>query len=303
VTYLLVAIAAMTALAVLLRYGMLAGADPYGVNLLLRGVGAVVLIAAVVSTVDPATLGAAWREGGWSGLIGSAFFFVAGLASVKAVQLGHLGLSWTMLRCSMVLPVVASILVWRELPLGEPSFLLTMRLTGVVLAVAAVVLVGWDRMAATGEGGIDPADRRARRWLAWALAAFLAQGSWEIALRSTREYASDDVRLVFLAAGVGGAALLSLGAVRSMKARLGRRELAFGLGAGVLVLVVSVSRIWALRELPGTVVFPVTTISVMVMVQLAGMGIWKERVGARGWLGFATGLAGVLLLTLNPGGG
>ena len=99
------------------------------------------------------------------------------------------------------------------------------------------------------------------------------------------------------------AALLSLGAVRSMRARLGWRELAFGLGAGAVVLVVSVSRIWALRELPGVVVFPVTTISVMVMVQLAGVGIWKERTGVRGWLGFAAGLGGVLLLTLNPGGG
>ena len=298
--YLLISIAAMTALAIVLRWGVVAGADPYGVNLLLRCLGAAALLAIVVVTVEPADLGPAWREGGWSGLAGALFFFFAGLAAVKAVQLGHLGLSWTMLRCSMVVPVLASLLVWRELPLDEPSVELALRLGGIVVAVGAVLLMGWDRIRAGREMGVASHEARSRRWFAWALTAFVAQGVWEVFMRSTREYDSDASRLLFMAAGIGGAALLSTGAAHQARARVRRREWSFGLGAGILVLIVTVARIWALRELPGVVVFPVTTIAVMVLVKLAGMGIWGERTGGLGWLGFLLAVAGVAMLTVQP---
>ena len=297
--YLVASILAMGGLAVVLRLAMAQRADALGVNAVYRGTAAAVVVAVAGASVDWSDFGDLLSLTGPRGALGSFLFFLTGLAGVKAVQLGHLGITWTVLRCSMILPVLASILVWREVPLYPISPLLVLRSAGIALVLAAIALMGADRMRREPESRRGPSARpKPWSWLAWLTVAFLAQGSWEIALRATRSLPSDQARVFFMSIVFAGAFCFALPAVGIARGRLGRRELTYGSLAGLLSLLASGCRIWAVRDLDGILVFPVTTIGVVVLVQVLSIVLWQEETGVAGWLGFVLAIAGVLLLAI-----
>lgn len=96
-----------------------------------------------------------------------------------------------------------------------------------------------------------------------------------------------------------GAFLISVPVMVAAKARLGRKELLYGVLAGVCGLVASGSRVWAVQELDGIIVFPVTTVSVMILAQIIGTTAWGERVGKWGFVGVGLAIAGVLALSIR----
>jgi multidrug transporter EmrE-like cation transporter len=235
-----------------------------------------------------------WVSIGWISLLACIFFAIAGFASIKAVQTGPLGVSWTVLRCSIVLPVLASIFWWDELPLYNGGMGLSMRLTGILLTLIALFLVG------TGQRKVqkNPIPHRDSAWLGWLVTAFLAQGGWEIMLRATGDFKDDGMRSLFLVIAFGGSCLFTLPVMVATRARLTKRELSYGLLLGGCSFLGTGSRVLALRELSGTVVFPASTASIMILVQIAGLCLWKERIGPWGTAGLLSASLSVALLCL-----
>ncbi len=296
--YLVLSIAAMTCLALVLRIAMARGTDALGVNVVFRAAAATSTVASVVLLLDGADVVGLWPQVSWRVAWASVFFFLSGLASIKSLQHGHLGLSWGVLRCSMLLPVVASITIWREIPVWPVSALLLVRVAGMISACLAIALVtGGQARRASVRVSSRQADRQT--WLLWLGLAFLSQGMWEVVLRSTRDLPDDRARTLFVAGTFLGAALLSAGSVCVLDVRIRRRELGFGLAAGVLGALASGSRVWALRDLDGLVVFPVTTVTVMIAVHLLGGVIWREKTGLLSTLGFVLAVLSVLLMSLR----
>ncbi len=298
--YLILSIVFMSALAVALRLGVAKGASPLGLNAVFRATAGVVMLVVMASTVDASRFAEVWVVAGRIGLTAGLFYWLAGFAVIKAVQLGHLGVSWTVLRCSMVLPTLASLLYWREVPLWPVSGTLILRLLGIVLTTSAVVALGFDRAGQVSRPGASgDRSRTGRAWLLWMAAAFLGQGAWEISIRATRSFPDDQTRMLFVTLVFAFASLFTLPLMGIFKARVGRTELRYGLLAGVLGLLASALRVWAIRDVDGIIVFPTTTITVILLVQLASRTIWRERVGRLGLGGFALAFAGILLLTLR----
>ncbi len=298
--YLIISIIFMVLLAVVTRIGTRSGAGPLGMNAVFRGTAGVIMLVVAISTTDSSSIEQVWRLTGWSGLIAAMFFFWAGFAAIKAVQLGHLSISWTVLRCSMILPTLASLFYWHEVPLCPASRTLIMRLGGIAVVTLAVVLLGLDHARnkrALASGGSAKGGSKA--WVLWLMAAFLGQGGWEIMLRSTRTLPDDQSRFFFVTIVFMGAFLITLPVMVAVKAKLGRKELFYGSMLGVCGLLASGSRVWALRDIDGIIVFPVTTVSVMILVQIAGAAIWREKVGKWGLVGFAAAVIGVLALTIR----
>jgi len=135
-------------------------------------------------------------------------------------------------------------------------------------------------------------------WVAWLVVVFLAQGSWEIMLRSTRPLTTDAARAFFMTVVFGGSMVLSSFSVLAARPRLRRTEWWYGGLAGLCGFIGSGVRPWALRDLDGVIVFPATAVGVMLLVQLAGTTIWKHHLGRWGYLGLAGAVAGVLMMTL-----
>ncbi len=302
--YLAVSILLMSALAIILRWAVGRGAEPHGLNAVYRVTGGLVTLALALPTLDWQRLAEFWHLAGITACVAAVFYWLTGLASIKSVELGPLGASWTVIRCSMVIPALASLLYWREIPLWPPNLTLGCRLLGILAVGGALVLLG-------GRGGRRPApavaasgtvvQRSAPRpvWVYWLALAFVAQGAWEVCLRTTRSYPDSATRSFFLVVTFCVAMVLAGTSSAVARVRVRWRELRFGVLAGGCALAASGVRVWALRDVDGVIVFPATTAGVLLLVQGAGCLFWRERVSRRGLLALALAILGIAMLTVR----
>ncbi|MCP4644333.1 MAG: hypothetical protein GY851_28075 [bacterium] len=295
--YLMISIAGLAGLAVCLRAGVGRGASPLGMYTVFRGVAVVILLVGSASAISmreiPDLISQTWVLC----LIGAPSAWFAGFAATKAVQHGHLGISWTVLRCAMLVPTLASLLVWREMPLYPIHLTLVMRIGGVAATTTALLLMGYDRARAPSD---KPAGAGSRWvWVGWMAVAYVSQGTFETCVVVTRYLPSHEGRAFFLTVSFGAAFLCSIPLVALTGARIARREWTWGLLAGVCSVAGSAGRMWAVHVMGGLIVFPVTTVAVVFLVQFAGIALWRERMGRWGIVGFVAAVAGVLLLSLQ----
>lgn len=298
--FLIISIIFMTTTALLFRVGMERRANALGFYAAYRSISAAAMLVVAGVSLEWSRLPELWDTAGTLGIIAGLCFWLSGFAGLKAVQLGHLGMSWTVQRCSMVIPTLASLFYWREVPIWPITVPLIARVAGMGTIVVAVILIGVDRVThaqtrpshAAGHGSL-------KAWALWLAAAFFAMGAWETCLRATHRLADDQARLLFVTITFTCAAFISVPAMVTLRAPFGKKEILYGSLAGVCSLIASGLRPWALRDLRGIIVFPVTTASVILLVQLSGMAIWRERVGRWGAMGFAAAIVGVLLVALK----
>ena len=141
--YLLLAILCYVSTSVSQKAASLRGLDAVGVNLALRVSGmllTLVLLAAGYDWAQPHLPAA-----GLIGLAGGACAFVSGYAGLRALDFGSLNATWSLLRVSTVIPVLASVIIWGELRSGvEPREVIT-KTAGVLCLLAALVLLGGGR--------------------------------------------------------------------------------------------------------------------------------------------------------------
>jgi len=302
--YLLISILFMAALAVTLRLGTGKGADPLGMNAVFRGTAAVIMLVLVLGSGGWTQFGDLWAPVARRAIPAALFLWLSGFAVIKAIPLGHLGISWVVLRSSMVLPTLASLLFWHEVPFSPVSGTLIARIAGVILITIAVVAIGLQYIRG-GDRANTPGVRHAiervgtRSWLLWLSAAFLGQGVWEICLRATRSLPGDHARTLFVTIVFLGTFLFTLPMMRFTRSKVQRNELLYGALAGVCGLLASGPRVWALRDLDGSIVFPMSTIAVILLVQAASRLVWHEKLRRFGALGFLFALGGIALLTAS----
>jgi len=300
VPYLIASIVGMSGLAVVLRVGIDRGASPIALNTAFRVSAGLVTLAVAMPVLDWARLPELAGEAGGLGLIAAAGFWTSGFAAINAVKHGHLGISWTILRCAMLVPALASLLYWQEVPLVPVSGLLVLRLGGIAAATLAIVLSGYDRIQ-RDRSQQDPRASRGsvRVWLFWVALAFVAQAVWETSVVASRQLPDEASRTFFTTTVFVAAGAVALGFNILTRMPFSKTALCWGGLAGLCSLLGSGARVWATRDLGGLVVFPVTAITVLFFVQLASVGIWRERMGRWGIAGFAAAVGGVVLLSLR----
>ena len=142
--YAILAVACYVATSVSQKTAAQRGLDAVGVNLVLRVSGAVLTAALLLAAFDwsqqPRLL-----QAGLVGLAGGVCAFVAGYAGLRALSFGSLNATWSLLRVSTVIPVLASIVIWGELQAATSVRQVVVKLAGVVCLLAAMVLLGARR--------------------------------------------------------------------------------------------------------------------------------------------------------------
>lgn len=232
--------------------------------------------------------------------VATGVLFIAGFyVFAFAIREAGMGLAAGVMRLAVVLPFLASWLIWGEEPTGG-------QLGGLVLAAAAFFLLA--RRAAQpgvprvrGEGGEAPGNE-SRTFTALAL-LFLAGGIVDVALKTFDEtYAGPGSRPFFLLLVFGVAFLVGLGLVVARGVRTGRWPRAAVLGWGTVLGLVNYGSaefiLRALEGLDGTFVFPANNVAVVMGAALLGVLVWRERLTWWNWLGL--GVAALALVFLAP---
>ena len=294
--YLIISILFLVTVVVLFRAAAESGAEPLGLNTVFRYTGGSLALAGFLLTNDIGELPRLWDEAGWLGITAGIFFWAAGFTAINAIRLGHLGITMTINRCSMVLPTLASILYWKEFPISPVNGLVVLRFTGLAVAVSAIVFMGLDRIR---RAEVDASGKPSVKWGLWLAASFFAQGSWETCLRASRSLPDDSARQFFMIVVFVTAMLFSLPIQFAFRPTLRKKECFYGVLAGAASFIGSGIRPWAVRDIDGIIVFPTTNIGVMLLVQLSGAIFWGHKMGRWGVIGLAAAVAGVLCMTLN----
>lgn len=221
-----------------------------------------------------------------------------------AIREAGMGLSAGVMRLSVVIPFLASWLVWGEAPTA-------LQLVGLVLAGAAFFLVARPAAAppeplGPPTGGDDAhADDGSGRTVGVLALLFLAGGLVDINMKLFRESFSvasggSTSIATFLLFVFGVAFLVGAGAVGWTGVRTGRwpsrAAWAWGVGLGIVNYFSAEFLLRALETLDGTVAFPANSVAIVFGAALIGRVVWGERLSPGNLAGL--GLAAVALVLL-----
>lgn len=238
-------------------------------------------------------------------------FFVLALAT----EVAGMSLAIGVMRVSVVIPFLASWAVWHEVP--TPA-----QVVGLVLAGVAFFLIAHRARAvpepatelATGSIAAPPAgaavptreaseqpDTSLRVFGVLAL-VFLAGGAVDVSMKAFDEaFGARGSRVLFLLLAFGVAFVIGGLVVAWNVRRTGRWPTSETFGWGVVLGIVNYGSLAfilrAIEQLPGTFVFPVNNIAIVLLAALLGVYVWGERLTRANRLGL--GLATLALLLLN----
>jgi len=198
------------------------------------------------------------------------------------------------MRSAVVIPLLASAVIWRErlapLELGGSAVAL--------LALALVLSEVRTRAAA------NPSSRRtASPSLLWLVLLFLTDGLVMVPALAFRQEMSSAETMPFQTVIFATAFLLSTLLYYLGRPRLSRQTLQWGSLLGVANLGNYLFLVLALTVLPGLVVYPAIAAGEVGLTAVAGRLLWKERLGGRSWLGIALVVAALVMIQLGKAGG
>jgi drug/metabolite transporter (DMT)-like permease len=260
--------------------------------------------------------------------------FVAGLLIwLRAIQAAGLALSIVAMRTAVVIPVFAAALIWHENPSMleiAGSFVALLALALVLYDAAKRETPVGDAITAEAESDVTTKTQRhqdedqttakdaktaknepgsaliahrsslitssARLWL---LLLFLADGlvmipalvfRKELPLNETMPFQT----IIFVAAFAVTSVLYYL-----RRPRLEPETLKWGALLGTANFGNYLFLVLALTALPGLVVYPVIAAGEVGLLAIAGVVLWKEKVGVRSWLGIALAVIAIVLIQLG----
>ena len=211
------------------------------------------------------------------GFVGGILFLVSFMLLQWNTARNGIVLSSVFMKLGLLVPMVISVLFFREMPTW-------LQIAGFCLALVAIVLIN----AKKGAGRFR-----------WELLLLLLLGGGADAMSKIFEVlgpaALSDQFLFYIFAV---ALVLCLALVICKKERPGWRELLFGAAIGIPNFFSSKFLLRALADLPAVVVYPSFSIGTMLLTTLVGVVFFKERLQKRQWLAMAVIIVALLLLNI-----
>lgn len=226
--------------------------------------------------------------GGVGALLIAGFYLLA-----YATDVAGMSLAVGVTRVSVVIPFLASWLVWNEVPSVAQG-------GGMILAAAAFFLIARKHRSPTEGALLDGVD-----WYAFGvlLLTFCGGGAVDLSMKTFEEgFGAANSRVLFLLLAFGMAFLIGAGIVAVRALRFGHWPTRRAVGWGVVLGVANYGSLEfilrAIAELPGPFVFPANNIAIMVLSALVGVYGWNERLSRANQVGLGLAVLALLLLRL-----
>lgn len=182
-------------------------------------------------------------------------------------------------KLGLLVPIVISVCFYRELPSLAQG-------TGFLLAVAAIIVMNYRK-----DGG--NADFKLGLF-----GMLLACGMAEAMSKVFKESGSPALEPQFLLFTFASAMLLCFLCMIAKHQRIGLAELLFGTLIAVPNFFSSKFLLGALESLPAVIVFPVFSVGTILVVTLAGVLAFRERITKQQWIAIAMILVALVLLNI-----
>lgn len=214
------------------------------------------------------------------GIIGGFAYLGSFLLLQYNIKENGVVLPATFMKLGLLVPTTASVIIFRE----RPGII---QIIGFCIAVCAIILINSDK-----KGGSQKNLK-----IGLLIALLVLAGLGDVMSKFHEEWGSHDLTESFLFFIFLTACILCLGVTARKKQKIGLWEIFFGLIIGIPNYYSSKFVLIALKSLPAVVVFPTFSVGCIVVVTLAGLLLFREKLSKRQCT--ALGMIMVALAMLN----
>lgn len=218
---------------------------------------------------------------GLSALLGVIFIANMVVYSRSIDRVG-MGVSIAAMRMSLIFPIAVSLFVFGE-TIGIIKY------GGIILALASLLLMV-PRIRTKSISGISDA------WLP--ILIFLMTGFADTGLKIYEQLFASQISedlfvsgIFFISFLVGGSILIKRGEIH-----FSYKEIGYGIATGIVNLYSSIFLIYALKLMPGSIVFPIVNVTLVVLGTFIGIFIWNDRPSVKQWAGLGIAIISIFLL-------
>ena len=215
----------------------------------------------------------------WLGLV-SGVLYLAGLVAFQTNTHKHgIVLSSVFMKLGLLVPIVMSVLFFREVP----SFT---QITGFGIAVFAIVLINLKKEDSGKDFGIG------------LIIMLLLSGGADAMAKIFETFGPESLSQQYLFYTFATAFALCLILVAKKREKPGFTEFLCGTLIGIPNFFSAKFLLGALGQLPAVVVYPTFSVGTLLIVTLSGMIAFKERLSKLQWFALASIMAALTLLNI-----
>ena len=188
-------------------------------------------------------------------------------------------LSSIFMKLGILVSTLISIIWFREMPT-------TLQVIGFILAVLAIIVINYRKGTSLSRGS-------------WALILMLClSGMCDGMSKIYEVFGNPQIQNTFLFFTFGSATVFCLWLMKRRGERLGKKELLYGSLLGIPNFFTSLFLLNALRRIPGVIAFPTYSVATILVVALAGLLIFREKLEKKQIVGAALICVALVLLNL-----
>ena len=209
----------------------------------------------------------------------NGFLFLAGFVLLQSnTKRNGVVLSFIFMKLGLLVPMVVSILFFREMPT-------VVQILGFCAAIVAIILINYEKGGKAGS-----------RWSL--LLLLLAGGSCDAMAKVFEEVgpASLSAQFLFYTFVVAFALCLLLAVWK--KEHFGSKELLFGLVLGIPNFYSARFLLASMKTVPAVIAYPTFSVGTILTVTLTGVLLFKETLAKRQWIALAIILGALVLLNV-----
>ena len=214
------------------------------------------------------------------GIIGGFAYLGSFLLLQYNIKTNGVVLPATFMKLGLLVPTISSVVIFHERPE-------VVQIMGFCLAILAIILINSGKKS-DGNGELK---------IGLLVALLILAGIGDVMSKCHEEWGSTDLSEGFLFFIFLVACTLCLGVTAYKKQKIGLWEIFFGTIIGIPNYYSSKFILVALNTIPAVVVFPTFSVGCIVVVTLAGLLLFKEKLTKR--QGTALGMIMVALAMLN----
>lgn len=235
------------------------------------------LIYSGVGTMFPSEEGIGLTLG--MGLI-NGFLYLGGFVLLQVnVKRNGVVMSTTFMKLGLLVPMVFSVLLFRER-------MNAMQIIGFVLALISIVLINFEKEETT------------MQFKAGLILLLLVGGMADGMSKVFEEVGNEVLSSQFLLFTFGMACLLCWGLVIWKKEKINKFHFLYGILIGVPNFFAAKFLLKSLQTLPAVITYPTFSVGTIIVVSLAGVCFFKERLGKRQWIAIVGILLALVLLNI-----